>query len=102
MTSNLICHIKLIQEKDIMSSISDLDDISHSIFYELATEIDLEDSKFIWVSDYEYIFDNLNEKKVKNISTIFEKYYELEDYDIADDILNSNFENLYFNKSFKR
>lgn len=30
---------------------------------------------------------------------IFEKYYELENFDITDDILNSNFENLHFNKS---
>lgn len=58
MTSNLIYHIKLIQEKYILSSISDSDDFSHPIFYELASEIDLEDSKFIWVSDDDDIFIN--------------------------------------------
>ena len=92
MKSNKIYHIRL--EKEIVKTNYQENDFSHPIYAELATIIEQEEAKYIWISDEDELFIRLDENKYKSIKSTFEKYYELVSEDITEKLLKGEIEKL--------
>ena len=90
MKSNKIYHIRL--EREIIKTNYKENDFSHPIYTELATIIELEEAKYIWISDDDELFIRLDENKYKRIKGAFEKYYELIAEDITEKLLRGEIE----------
>ena len=92
MKSNKIYHIRL--GREIIKTNYEENDFSHPIYTELATIIELEEAKYIWISDDDELFIRLDENKYKRIKAAFEKYYELVAEDITEKLLRGEIEKL--------
>lgn len=92
MKSNKIYHIRL--EREIIKTNYKENDFSQTIYTELATIIELEEVKYIWISDDDELFIRLDENKYKRIKGAFEKYYELIAEDITEKLLKGEIEKL--------
>lgn len=92
MKSNKIYHIRL--EKEIVKTNYKENDFSHPIYAELATIIDLEEAKYIWISDDDELFIRLDANKYKRIKSAFGKYYELVAEDVTEKLLRGEIEKL--------
>ena len=92
MKSNKIYHIRL--GREIIKTNYEENDFSHPIYTELATIIELEEAKYIWISDDDELFIRLDENKYKRIKAAFEKYYELVAEDVTEKLLRGEIEKL--------
>jgi hypothetical protein len=92
MKSHKIYHIRL--EKEIIKTNYEENDFSHPIYKELATIIDQEEAKYIWISDEDELFIRLDENKYKRIKSAFEKYYEIVAEDVTEKLLKGEIEKL--------
>lgn len=92
MKSNKIYHIIL--EREIVKTNYAENDFSHPIYTELATIIEQEEVKYIWISAEDELFIRLDENKYKRIKAAFEKYYNLIVEDVTDKLLKGEIEQL--------
>lgn len=82
-------HLKLIKFKS--KDMEAFNDFTHPIFFELGTTIDGEDEKYIWISDDDQLFINLDFYKIKKISSVFEKYFVIKINEVSKYILRGQF-----------
>ena len=92
MKSNKIYHIRLVRE--IVKTNYEENDFSHPIYSELAAIIEIDEEKYIWVSDDDELFIRLDENKYTRIKSAFEKYYKLIAEDITEKLLRGEIEKL--------